>query len=132
MAAHLYRVIVPVTDIEAAARFYAALLGDAGERVSSGRHYFSAGGAGAILACYDPAADGDKMEDGWRHHSNQYVYFSVPDLEATRAAAARAGATEITKIAKMPWGETLFYAKDPFANPICFVAAGTEFKGGAG
>jgi hypothetical protein len=29
----------------------------------------------------------------------------------------------------MPWGETLFYAADPFGNPISFVEAGTEFEG---
>ncbi len=29
----------------------------------------------------------------------------------------------------MPWGETMFYALDPFANPISFVKAGTEFTG---
>jgi predicted enzyme related to lactoylglutathione lyase len=129
MAAHLYRVILPVTSIEEAARFYGAVLGEPGERVSSGRHYFGKG-EGAILACYDPTADGDKLGEGWRHHSHQYVYFSVADLEATRDAAEKAGAKEVTKIARMPWGETLFYAKDPFGNPICFVAAGTEFKGG--
>jgi hypothetical protein len=29
----------------------------------------------------------------------------------------------------MPWGETMFYALDPFGNPISFVEAGTEFTG---
>ena len=29
----------------------------------------------------------------------------------------------------MPWGETMFYAFDPFGNPISFVKAGTEFTG---
>jgi len=29
----------------------------------------------------------------------------------------------------MPWGETMFYALDPFGNPISFVKAGTEFTG---
>ena len=33
-------------------------------------------------------------------------------------------------IARQPWGETLFYAKDPFGNPICFAQRGTEFRGG--
>jgi predicted enzyme related to lactoylglutathione lyase len=129
MSARLYRVILPVGDIKEAARFYGAILGEAGQRVSRGRHYFGTGESGAILACYDPIADGDPAEQGWRHHSNQYVYFSVDDLEATRAACVEAGARGITEIAAMPWGETMFYALDPFGNPISFVKVGTEFTG---
>jgi catechol 2,3-dioxygenase-like lactoylglutathione lyase family enzyme len=126
--ATLYRVILPVNDIEVAARFYSAILGEPGERVSGGRHYFS-GGAGAILACYDPVADGDAIGDGWRFHENQYVYFSVANLEEVRERATGAGARDVTEIARMPWGETMFYALDPFGNPISFVASGTEFTG---
>jgi len=40
----LYRVIVRVLDLDAASRFYASLLDDPGERVTSGRHYFDCGG----------------------------------------------------------------------------------------
>ncbi len=54
---HLFRVIVPVEDVERAAAFYARLLGVDGERVTSGRHYFDC--EGTILACWDPVADGD-------------------------------------------------------------------------
>jgi catechol 2,3-dioxygenase-like lactoylglutathione lyase family enzyme len=43
MAARLYRTSLPVTDIEAAARFYGAVLGEPGRRVSPGRHYFGGG-----------------------------------------------------------------------------------------
>lgn len=59
---HLFRVILPVTDIEAAASFYARLLGIPGSRVSGGRHYFDC--RGTILACYDPLADGDLEKVG--------------------------------------------------------------------
>ena len=128
MAARLYRVILPVSDIAAAARFYAAVLGEPGKRVSGGRHYFSTDG-GAVLACYDAAADGDPVGDGWRMHPWQYAYFSVDDLEAAHRACSVAGATDITEVARMPWGETMFYALDPFGNPISFVKAGTEFTG---
>ncbi len=128
MAARLYRVILPVGDIDAAARFYGAVLGEPGKRVSGGRHYFSTGG-GAVLACYDAAADGDLVGQGWRMHPLQYVYFSVDDLAAAHGACVAAGATEITEIGAMPWGETMFYALDPFGNPISFVKAGTEFIG---
>lgn len=126
---NLYRVILPVSDIDEAAAFYAALLGEPGSRVSNGRHYFRGGGSGAILACYDPRADGDSLGEGWRHHPLQYVYFSVDDLEDCRARCVEAGGREITAIAGMPWGETMFYAIDPFGNPISFVKSGTEFTG---
>ena len=70
---HLFRVIVPVGDIERAALFYSALLGAAGSRVSPGRHYFEC--EGTILACYDPQADGDgrnakPLPDGCRRRGN--------------------------------------------------------------
>jgi uncharacterized glyoxalase superfamily protein PhnB len=124
----LYRVILPVSDIERAASFYADVLLVAGERVSSGRHYFDCGGT--ILACYDPIADGDELGDGWRHHPKQYLYFAVDDLSATRRRAIDAGAQDVTEVAEFPWGETAFYALDPFGNPVCFVLAATEFRGG--
>ena len=54
MAPHLFRVILPVSDIDAAASFYARALGMPGTRVSGGRHYFDCGGT--ILACYDALA----------------------------------------------------------------------------
>ncbi len=129
---NLYRVILPVTDIEAAARFYAAILDEAGRRVSPGRHYFGdPDKGGAILALYSPSNDGDAPRYGvqWRQHPLQYLYFSVDDLEAMRTRCLAEGATEVTSIAAMPWGETMFYALDPFGNPISFVKAGSEFTG---
>ena len=131
MQAKLYRTILPVADIEAAARFYAAVLGEPGERVSGGRRYFCQQSNGAVLACYDPRADGDANRYGteWHQHPLQYVYFSTSDLDAARASCLEAGAKDVTEIVEMPWGETMFYALDPFDNPISFVRAGTEFTG---
>ena len=128
----LYRVILPVTDIEAGARFYAAILEEPGRRVSPGRHYFGdPDKGGAILALYSPSDDGDARRYGvaWRQHPLQYLYFAVDDLAAMHARCAAAGASEGTEIDAMPWGETMFYALDPFGNPISFVKAGTEFTG---
>jgi len=128
MMAKLYRVILPVSDIEQAEAFYQRLLDAPGQRVSTGRHYFDCGGT--ILACYDPLADGDALDGGWLHHPNQYIYFAVADLEATFERAKAAGCLELDeKIETMPWGERLFYAKDPFGNPICFVDEETVFTG---
>lgn len=125
----LYRVILPVSDMDTAVRFYSGLFDRPGERVSPGRHYFDLGGT--ILAVYDPAADGDERGE-WRHHPNQYLYFAVDDLEAAFARARELGAEMLSESPEsMPWGERLFYARDPSGNPICLVDATTMFLGGA-
>lgn len=130
----LFRVILPVTDIERAAAFYAAVLGMPGQRVSPGRHYFDC--EGTILACYDPRADGD----GYVAMPNpEPIYVAVSALRAAYDACRAAGARfaegappdvgPLGEIATRPWGEESFYAADPFGNPICFVSRGTVFRG---
>ncbi len=121
---HLFRVILPVTDIEAATSFYAQLLDTPGIRVSGGRHYFDCGGT--ILACYDALADGDAEQVG---PNPQNVYFSVGDLNAAYERARGAGCQDLTAIEVRPWGERSFYGSDPFDNPICFVDSQTLFTG---
>jgi catechol 2,3-dioxygenase-like lactoylglutathione lyase family enzyme len=129
----LFRVILPVSDIDRAAEFYGALLGSSGVRVSDGRHYFDCGGT--ILACFDPGADGDGYE---ARPNPEYLYFAVDDLEATYEAARSAGASfasgEVSgalagEIAVRPWGERSFYMEDPFGNKVCFVDRPTMFTG---
>jgi catechol 2,3-dioxygenase-like lactoylglutathione lyase family enzyme len=121
----LYRVILPVSDIDAAERFYSLVLGIKGKRVSPGRHYFDCGGT--ILACFDPRADGN----GTRAKPNpDHVYLAVDDLEEVFSRAKNAGPQWIEDgIAVRPWGERSFYARDPFGNPICFVDEKTVFTG---
>ena len=132
--AHLYRVILPVTDIDDAERFYSAVLSSPGKRISPGRHYFTC--EGTILACFDPRADGD----GYTAQANpEPLYFSVADLEATFEACRAAGASfpagsppgvgPLGQIAMRPWGEECFYAADPFGNRLCFVRSTTLFTG---
>ena len=123
-APRLFRVILPVPEIEEAASFYGRVLGMPGSRVSSGRHYFDCGGT--ILACYDALADGDPDPVG---PNPQLVYFSVADLGAVRDRAREAGCRELTDIELRPWGERSFYGRDPFGNPICFVDSETLFTG---
>jgi catechol 2,3-dioxygenase-like lactoylglutathione lyase family enzyme len=133
MSATLFRVILPVSNIESAAAFYAAVLGEPGMRISPGRHYFNCGGV--ILACFDPAADGDGYAPT---PLSEWLYFAVDDLDATLAACRRAGATPAPgevhgdpagEIATRPWGERSFYCGDPFGNRLCFVDQATTFKG---
>ncbi len=125
MSVKLFRVILPVNDVEQAAHFYGQLLDLAGERVSAGRHYFDCGGT--ILACFDPQADGDP----WDAQPNpDHVYFAVSDLDATFERARRAGCGQLdNEIRTQPWGERSFYAADPFGNKICLVDAETAFSG---
>jgi predicted enzyme related to lactoylglutathione lyase len=121
----LFRVILPVSDIDRAERFYSRVLGISGKRVSPGRHYFDCGGT--ILACFDAKADGDSIIPG---PNPEHVYFAVDDLETAYNRAVAAGCEWIEeKIEKRPWGERSFYAKDPFGNPVCFVDEATMFKG---
>jgi catechol 2,3-dioxygenase-like lactoylglutathione lyase family enzyme len=118
----LFRVILPVSNIEVAASFYAEILGMPGDRVSPGRHYFPCGGT--ILACYDALSDGDPAPVG---PNPQYFYFSVDDLEAIHERVRRRSERDVTPIESRPWGERSFYANDPFGNPICFVDSKTLF-----
>jgi len=130
----LYRVVVPVSNIDAAQRFYEAVLGCSGQRVSPGRHYFDC--EGTILACFDPQSDGD----GYDARPNpEPLYLAVSDLEKTFEVCTQAGARfadgsppgvgPLGKIARRPWGERSFYAADPFDNPLCFVSADSIFVG---
>lgn len=131
--ARLFRVIVPVGDVDRAARFYATLLEKHGHRISPGRHYFDCGGV--ILACFSPREDGDP----WDATPNpDHLYFAVDDLEAVHARAEHLGGLSpvhgdgglpMGTIARRPWGERSFYMQDPFGNKLCFVDAATVFGG---
>jgi len=131
MAPRLFRVIIPVAEIERGAEFYSSLLEMPGERVSSDRHYFDCGGT--ILACaqpFDHATEQPIAEEAFRPNPD-HIYLSVPDVDAMRAHALGVdGATVSSEVEMQPWGERSFYVTDPFGNQLCFVAAGTEFTSG--
>jgi catechol 2,3-dioxygenase-like lactoylglutathione lyase family enzyme len=134
MAPRLFRVILPVSDIDQAARFYERVLGIEGRRISPGRHYFDC--EGTILACFSPQGDGDGYEPT---PNPEWIYFAIDDLEAAYERAREVGATfppddagghgPMGKISRRPWGERSFYAQDPFGNKICFVDGATMFTG---
>lgn len=133
MKARLFRVILAVSDIERAARFYAHVLGQPGQRVSSGRHYFDCGGV--VLAIFDPGADGDDYE---ARPNPEWIYLAVNDLDAAHTACCSADAQFSTEqvhgaaageIHRRPWGERSFYVEDPFGNKLCFVDEATTFTG---
>lgn len=131
MPPKLFRVILPVSNLEQAAKFYATVLDTPGLRVSPGRHYFDCGGV--ILACFSPRQDGDDFD---LRPNPDHLYFAVEDIEATYEACKKTGAKFAAgevhgdpagQIAKRPWGEHSFYIHDPFGNPICFVDQQTIF-----
>jgi len=133
MAPKLYRVILPVFDIDEAEEFYTTALGIKGRRISAGRHYFDCGGV--ILACYNPSADGDDLDV---QPNQEHIYFAVDDLEAVYQRAKKLdtlssevgdGGLPMGEIVTRPWGERSFYAIDPFGNPLCFVDEKTLFIG---
>jgi len=123
----LYRVILPVQDIEQAVAFYRHVFQVEGTRVSPGRHYFECGST--ILACYDAIADNDTVGDGWNFHENQYLYFAVNNLAEAQSRVLAAGGELISEIESMPWGETLFYGTDGSGSRLCFVDDQTKFVG---
>jgi catechol 2,3-dioxygenase-like lactoylglutathione lyase family enzyme len=132
-APRIFRVIMPVTNLDESVRFYGALFENNGFRVSGGRHYFDCGGV--ILALYTAAGDGDKAAAS---NTRDYVYFAVRDLAAIYATAQHVGGLftstgdgglPMGEIAKRPWGEVSFYMHDPSGNPICFVDEPSIFRG---
>ncbi len=130
----LFRVIMPVTNIEEAVKFYSALFNQPGFRISDGRQYFDCGGV--ILAIYDANADGDPVAV---RSNPEHVYFAVPDLEAVFKRAEMVGGLSremgdgqlpMGSIARRPWGERSFYMHDPWGNPLCFVDEQSVYRGG--
>lgn len=121
----LFRVIVPVSDLEQAAGFYSRLLGVPGRSVGGGRHYFDCGPV--ILA----------VLDNKKPANAEYLYFAVSDLEEVHARARELGClsresvhgASAAEIVTRPWGERCFYAFDPFGNGLCFVDETTLFTG---
>jgi len=129
-APRVFRVLLEVSDRDAAATFYAALLGTEGRPVFGGRTYFDCGGV--IVGFVDSATSGREPRP-----TPQYLYFAVDDLGAVHARVAALGclspddarAGVSGSIATQPWGERSFYATDPDGNLLCFVDAATLFTG---
>jgi catechol 2,3-dioxygenase-like lactoylglutathione lyase family enzyme len=129
----LFRVVLPVLDLERAVEFYEAVLGIEADHSAPGRPYFHAGGT--ILAVVDPSTH----EREFRPNPD-ITYFALSDLEAVYARARAAGAAPFLEdpdapdntINVQPWGERSFYCRDPFGSPRCFVDESTLFTGTGG
>lgn len=122
----IFRIVIPVDDIEAATTFYSAILNTPGERVWVNRHYFRCGEV--ILACVEPGPEsGDFHLDG----DPRIIYLSVDNLEQTMELVRQAEPAHLdASIEAQAWGERSFYAKDPFGTRLCFVQGATIYSGG--
>ena len=101
----LYRVVLQVSDLARAAKFYGELLAAEGRSIRGGRHYFDCGPV--ILALLDPTAGGEEarpMPDD--------VYFSVADLAAVHARAKALGCLSKAEVHGEPAGELLRHIVD--------------------
>ena len=124
MLLSLYQVVLPVSDIDQAEKFYGHLLGTPGRRVSPGQHHFDCGGL--ILNCYDPSAEGDSSQAPSSPHR---LYFVVEDIEAVFERARSGGCASMDEqILSQPWGDRSFSAEDPFKNSLGFVDEATAIQ----
>jgi catechol 2,3-dioxygenase-like lactoylglutathione lyase family enzyme len=120
----LFRAVVPVADIALGLGFYRHVLAIESEQVGPGRHYFHCGQT--VLVCLD--ADAEGHEDMPRGPNRGHLYFAVDDLDDCHARASDAGCLWLEPAPReRAWGERSFYARDPFDNPLCFVARTTRY-----
>jgi len=125
----LFRLNVEVGNLDEAAAFYERLLGIAGRRQAGSRVYFTCGAV--TLQVVDVSAARAP------HPAAKALYFTVEDLDALFARAKTLGCLSSDEvhgaaagaIRVQPWGERSFYAQDRWANPLCFVEAGTVYPG---
>ncbi len=79
----------------------------------------------------------DVSSVGRPHPAPKALYFTVKDLDRVFARAQTLGCLSRdaihgaagSTISVRPWGERSFYAEDKWANPLCFVEAGTVYPG---
>jgi extradiol dioxygenase family protein len=113
----LFRVTLPVAEIESATRFYGVVLAQAGRRVAPDRHSFEVGHV---------RLDCRQVESRVPIPISEPVCFAVHDLEGFRERVANVGDTAPGAISVQSSGEQGFLCTDPSGNALCFVQAGTE------
>lgn len=130
----VFRILLPVRDLDAARRFYERLLGTRGRTVAPGRVYFDCGAV--ILGVLDVSSE----PRGAHGASTEALYLATRSIDRVheRAKRLRCLSTELLhgdrssplgEVLRRPWGERSFYVEDPWGNPLCFVAEGTRFTG---
>jgi predicted enzyme related to lactoylglutathione lyase len=125
----LFRLNIEVGNLDEAVPFYSQLLGLEGRRQAGARCYFTCGAVTLQVV--------DVSSGGTPHPAAKALYFVVNDLDAVHARAVALGGlsteqvhgTSAGAISVRPWGERSFYVEDKWANPLCFVEAGTIYPG---
>jgi predicted enzyme related to lactoylglutathione lyase len=125
----LFRINVEVGNLDEAANFYSTLLGIAGRKQAGSRCYFTCGAVTLQVV--------DVSSVGAPHPAAKALYFTVKNLDKVFARARALGCLSQdavhgvagNTISVRPWGERSFYAEDKWANPLCFVEAGTIYPG---
>ncbi len=111
----LYRVVIPVQNLDKAISFYKDFLKLEGKRVSQGKYEFNCGGT--LLTCYDAVADGEKLT--FRPNPD-HIYLGTTDVEKSFQLANSLPCLRIDEtIEILATGERCFFFVDPFGNPIC-------------
>ena len=119
----VFRVAIPVSDLERSRRFYETVLEvDADETVPS-RVYFRCGDV--ILAIIDWMVE----PLGPFRTTPENLYFATDDVNRAHDRATTAGAEQLTPVGTRPWGERSFYCADPDGNLLCFVDEATLLLG---
>jgi predicted enzyme related to lactoylglutathione lyase len=116
MLVKLYKVVIPVSDLEQAKTYYLHLLGVNGRRMSPREYHYDCGNV--VLCCRHPGSEGDPTPVS---RSFQQVHLAVEDVEAVFEKAKTAGGCALDQeIRAEPWGDRSFVAQDPFGNTLVF------------
>lgn len=123
---HLFRVAIPVSNIQRSVAFYQALLCNDGERLTPGWHYFNLGGV--VLALHDAVADGDGDHAAL---TREPVCIAVDEpLVQLHARARSLLAREVDEtLGLLPTGEAGFSLADPDGNLLQMVDSRTMVWG---
>ena len=119
----VFRIALPVAEIDASCRFYQGVLGVAVDATVPSRLYFHCGDV--ILALIDWSVEG---RGDFAPHA-EHVYLATEELDAVHDRAVTADAGEVSTVEVRPWGERSFYCADPDGNRLCFVDDTTLFLG---
>ncbi|MBF6599397.1 MAG: tRNA (guanosine(37)-N1)-methyltransferase TrmD [Dehalococcoidia bacterium] len=112
----LAEVTVTTPDLERSVMFYAAILGDAGDRLSADRHEFRL--QPLVLAIIrskperPPAVEADA--------DDERMTFAVDDARAAQVRVRAAGALWVERRVHRRAGARSFFARDPDGNVLCF------------
>jgi len=119
----VFRIALPVADIDASCRFYQGVLGVAVDATVPSRLYFHCGDV--IVALIDWTVEG---RADFRPTPDN-IYLATDELDAVQDRAVAAGARILSPIEQRAWGERSFYCLDPDGNHLCFVDDTTLFLG---